>query len=242
MPFSANTVDAPIDSADPVIAALKSAAPFGELAPGVLEQLASACALRDYAAAETIYAAGQYDAADVLIVRSGRLRASQIEPSTGAMIVEEFAEGEIFGLAAAAADVDPARLSAMTLTAEIDSNVAVLESEALRAVLSQRPTLAKVLMTHFARALLGGSKITNEESTPERRVYAALIKLVERDAVRAEWRIAKMPKHRELAELAGVDEATSASAIAKLIQSAAARRDYPGLVIDDMAALNRLAH
>jgi CRP-like cAMP-binding protein len=242
MALSAETVETPIDSAEPVIAALKSAAPFSELAPGVLEQLAGACALRAYAAGETIYAMGQYDASDALIVHSGKLRASQVDPSTGAMIVEDFIEGDIFGLAAAAADVDPARFAAMSLSAEKDAQVAVLDSEALRAILSQRPTLAKVMMAHFARALLGAGKIASEETTPERRVYAALIKLVERDAVRAEWRIAKMPKHRELAELAGVDEATSAAAIAKLIQSGAARRDYPGLVIDDMASLNRLAH
>jgi CRP-like cAMP-binding protein len=242
MSLSANTVEAPIDSADAILAALKSAAPFAELAPGVLEQLAGACSMRDYAAGETIYAMGQYDAADVLIVRSGKLRSSQVEPSSGSMIVEDFAESELFGLAAAAADIDPSRFSATTLTAERESSVAVLDSEALRAILSQRPTLAKVLMVYFARGLLGAGKLASEETTPERRVYAALIKLVERDAVRAEWRIAKMPKHRELAELAGVDEAASAAAIAKLIQSAAARRDYPGLVIDDMAALNRLAH
>ena len=242
MPLPANAVVTSIESAHPVIAALKSASPFSELAPGVLEQLGAACSMRDYAAGETIYAMGQYDAADTLIVKSGKLRASQVDPATGAMIVEDFVEGDIFGLAAAAADVDPARFSAMTLSTEKDATVAVLDSEALRTILSQRPTLAKVLMTHFARALLGAGKLAGEESTPERRVYAALIKLVERDAVRAVWHIAKMPKHRELAELADVDEATSAAAIARLIQSGAARRDYPGLVIDDMAALNRLAH
>lgn len=242
MTVSASTVEATIDSVDPIVSILKAAPPFSDLAQGVLEQLAGACTLRQCAAGETIYAAGQYDAADAIIVSAGKLRASQVDSASGAMIVEDFAEGEVFGLAAASAEVDPARFSAATLTAEIDSRVAFLDAEALRAILSQRPTLAKVLMAHFARALLGVSKLQAEEATPERRVYAALMKLVERDAVRAEWRIAKLPKHRELAELADVDEATSAAAIAKLIQSAAARRDYPGLVIDDMAALNRLAH
>jgi hypothetical protein len=50
-----------------------------------------------------------------------------------------------------------------------------------------------------------------------------------------------MPKHRELAERAGADEAAAASAVAQLIQQGVARREYPGLVIADMAGLARLA-
>ena len=41
--------------------------------------------------------------------------------------------------------------------------------------------------------------------------------------------------------LLAVMVAVAASAVAKLIQSGVARRDYPGLIIDDMAQLNRLA-
>ncbi len=50
-----------------------------------------------------------------------------------------------------------------------------------------------------------------------------------------------MPKHRELADEAGVEEALTAGAVASLIQQGVARRDYPGLVINDMARLNELA-
>ena len=62
-----------------------------------------------------------------------------------------------------------------------------------------------------------------------------------RDLVSGAWRIEKMPKHREVAQLAGVDEADAASAIAYVIQEGVARRDYPGLIIDDIARLNHLA-
>ena len=50
-----------------------------------------------------------------------------------------------------------------------------------------------------------------------------------------------MPKHRELAERAGVEEAEAASAVAALIQDGVARRDYPALVINDIRRLSDLA-
>ena len=93
----------------------------------------------------------------------------------------------------------------------------------------------------FAASLSkAGFQAPPQESSPERRIFAALLEYVERDAVNGDWRISRMPKHRELAEKAGVDEAATAGAIAQLIQDGVARRDYPGLVIEDMAQLSRL--
>ena len=53
--------------------------------------------------------------------------------------------------------------------------------------------------------------------------------------------IKRMPKHRELADEAGVEESFAANAVATLIQEGVARREYPGLLIDDMSRLNQLA-
>ena len=68
-----------------------------------------------------------------------------------------------------------------------------------------------------------------------------LLECVARDPLSGVWRIEKMPKHRELADRAGVDEASAAGAVASLIQEGVAQRDYPGLVINDMSRLNTLA-
>jgi CRP-like cAMP-binding protein len=128
----------------------------------------------------------------------------------------------------------------VSITAERDSVIVAVDSLVLRETAAQRPSLTRNLMEYFARRLLRGATPTDEGSH-ERRVYAALSSYIERDAVSAEWRIPRMPKHRELAERADVDEADAASAVARLIQSGVARRDYPGLIIDDISQLNRLA-
>jgi hypothetical protein len=97
-------------------------------------------------------------------------------------------------------------------------------------------------MHYFARAIAAGSsRAPQADASPERRVFAALMRYIERDAVKGDWRIPKMPKHRELAEASGVDEAAAAAAIAHLIQEGVARREYPGLVIEDMTRFGRFA-
>jgi CRP-like cAMP-binding protein len=222
-------------------AAIAVAAPFDDLPEQVIASLAKAASFRAYAAGETIFAMGQFDGSEFLIVRSGRIKAAQADPKTGAMLFDETSAGEIYGLAGAVAGADPARLSGVSITAEHDCEIVAVDAEALRDVAAQRPSLTRNLMVYFARRLAGDARASAEEASPERRVYAALAAFVERDAVNADWRIARMPKHRELADRAGVEEADAASAVAKLIQSGVARRNYPGLIIDDMAKLNRLA-
>ena len=124
----------------------------------------------------------------------------------------------------------------------LDTDVVTLDAEAFRELFQRRPALTRALAQYFARALvMERSQLSPEDLSPERRVFAALLEFVERDAVTGAWRVARMPKHRELAEKADADEAAAASAIAHLIQEGVARRDYPGLIIDDISQLNALA-
>lgn len=225
----------------PEAEAIASAAPFNELPTPIIEALAEASDLRRYAAGETIFAMGQYDGSEFLVVQAGRIKVSHADPNSGAMLFEDVPAGEIFGLATAASGGDAARLAGLSLTAERDSLVVAVDAAALRELARERPTFARCLMLHFARRLSGDPRAAAEESSPERRIYATLSGLIERDAVSGEWRIRKMPKHRELADRADVDETAAANAVARLIQSGIARRDYPGLVIDDIDELNRLA-
>ncbi len=228
------------DGEAPIVDAIAATAPFSDLQRQTLDALADAASRRRYAEGETIFAMGQYDGSEFLIVRAGKLKASHVDPASGSMIFEEVREGQIFGLAQAAIGLETAGAGSVTVLAERESEIIAVDAEALRELSAQRPKLTRALMVHFAERLIGGGR-GEEESSPERRVYAALCGYVERDAVAGCWRIAKMPKHRELADRADADEAVAASAVAKLIQSGVARRDYPGLIIDDMAQLNRLA-
>lgn len=221
-------------------AALAAAGPFKDLPDQVIAQLAEAGSLRRYGAGETVFAMGQFDGSEFLIVQSGKLKIAFSDARTGAMLFEYVGEGDVFGLAFAVLGEEQRGTGGISITAECDCEILAADALTLRQVASQRPSLTRNLMLYFARKLLGEDRIS-EESSPERRVYAHLATLVERDAVTSEWRISKMPKHRELADRAGVEEAEAANAVARLIQSGAARRNYPGLVIDDLAQLNRLA-
>ncbi|MCB2111951.1 MAG: cyclic nucleotide-binding domain-containing protein [Parvularculaceae bacterium] len=236
----ANQTSSNYDPGDALVESIISTAPFSDLPRNSLDALAVAASDRRYAAGETIFAMGQYDGSEFLIVRSGKIKASHVDPASGSMIFEEVGAGQIFGLAQAILGDDAEGAQTVTVLAERNSEIIAVDADALRELAAHRPKLTRVLMLHFAARIVGGMR-SEEESSPERRVYAALCGYVERDAVSAQWRINKMPKHRELADQADAEEAIAASAVAKLIQSGVARRDYPGLIIDDMAQLNRLA-
>jgi CRP-like cAMP-binding protein len=236
----ANPQDAADDVDAAAAAAIGAAAPFHDLPDQVIASLAEASSVRRYLEGETVFAMGQFDGSEFLIVRSGKLKATHADQDSGSMLIEHVSAGDVFGLPFAVLGDDLRAPAGVSLTADRDCEIVAVDAATLRLVISQRPSLTRNLMLHFAKRLLGKER-SPEESSPERRVYAALSTLIERDAVTAEWRIAKMPKHRELADRAGVDEADAANAVAKLIQSGVARRNYPGLVIVEIAQLNRLA-
>lgn len=228
------------NDADPLLAAIESASPFHDLPPAVLAALAESASLRRYNPGETIYAMGQFDGSEFLIVKTGAFKAARADTASGAMLFEYIKGGEAYGLAHAVLEDDQRNALLVTLTAESACEIVSIDAEALRHVAAQRPSLTRNLMLYFARKV-SGDAAPADETSPERRVYATLSMLVEREHETGEWRIERMPKHRELAEKAGVDETEAANAVAKLIQSGVARRIYPGLVIDDIAQLSRLA-
>lgn len=228
------------DSENEVIArAISGATAFRAIQAIVVSTLAGASSLRTYPAGETIFAMGQFDGSEFLIVAKGKVKVARAD-GAGGMFFDYLREGDTYGLPAAVLEDSQRGIAAATLSAESDCEILAVDGDTLRQTIEKRPSLAKSLLLHFAFLLAGGESVA-EESSSERRVCAALLALVERDAVSAEWRIPKMPKHRELAEKSGVDEVEAANAVASLIQSGIARRLYPGLVIDDIGQLNRLA-
>ena len=222
--------------------ALSRIAPFEDLPEAVLSILSEKSETRFYSAGQTVFSLGQYDGAEFLVVLSGALRISLTDGATGAMLIEEAPQGSVFGLEIAMADPDPSMFQQIAVTAEKDCNVAVIDAAEFKSLAAGRPSLMRNIAVYLASQLVTQRfRAMSAHAAPEQRVYAVLLECIERDPVSGVWRIEKMPKHRELADRAGVDEAAAAGAVAVLIQEGVAQRDYPGLIVNDMARLNRLA-
>lgn len=221
---------------------LAALAPFNDLPEAVISLLCESAVRRSYGAGQTVFSLGQYDGAEFLVVLSGALRVSVADGETGAMMIEDIREKEIFGLEIALCEAEQAIVSQIAVTAKEDCDLIAIDAAEFKSITASRPSLMRNVALYLASALTAQRyRAATPESAPERRVYAALLECVARDAVSGAWRIERMPKHRELADRAGVEEAVAASAIASLIQDSVAQRDYPGLVINDMTRLNQLA-
>lgn len=233
--------NSPANSND-ALEVISSIAPFEDLPGAVLTAIVDISTLRAYAPGENIYTLGQYDGSELFIVGEGQMKAALADSESGAVMIDIIPKGSIFGLAASVAGSHGFNCEELSLNAETTTTIIAIDAQAFRTIVAQRPSLTRNLMNYFAHNIAGASfASTVQEVSPECRIYAALMDYVERDAINANWRIDKMPKHRELAEKTDTDEALVASAVAQLIQDDIARRDYPGLIISDMEKLNRLA-
>ena len=239
MPATPMTASAPDD---PVEKALLQVPLFQDLPPVVCGLLREACDYRRYEAGQTVFALGQYDGAEFFVVAAGRLRASIVDPSTGAMLVEEFGPRGVFGLETALSENSAETCERLAVTAEEPLSLIAVDADAFRKLAASRPSLMRKVASHLAdEAVALRYNAAPAQTAPEQRVFAVLLEQVSRDPASGAWRIEKMPKHRELADRADVDETLAASAVATLIQEGVAQRDYPGLLINDMRRLNQLS-
>ena len=224
------------------LAALNNIAPFQDLPAAVHEQLEKNSDRRAYTAGQTVYSLGQYDGDEFFVLLKGVLKVSVLDAETGAMQIDEISENSIFGLEAVLTERSVDEFHRISVTAEDDVDLVAIDAEAFRGLASSRPSLMRNMAMYFAEQLSSVRyKTKTAQAAPEQRVFAALLQFVERSAVNGDWRIDRMPKHRELADQAGVEEAIAASAVAALIQEGVAKREYPGLIINDMQRLNQLA-
>lgn len=220
--------------------ALLAAPLFRDLPSAVAAAVAAVSSVRRLRAGETLLTVGQHDGSEFYCVASGAMKVSR-PAADGEMVIERILPGEFYGLAAAVCEKAREDEEAATIAADPDSTVVCVDAAAFRDVVAHRPSLTRALMLHFAAGLVAAARGGAADGAPERRIFAALLGHAEREPGTGVWRIARMPKHRELAERAGADEAAVAAAVARLIQDGVARRDYPGLVVADMARLTRLA-
>lgn len=120
-----------------------------------------------------------------------------------------------------------------------ESLFAVIPAAAIAAEMAPGRALAASLAQYFAGRLAGGRR--EEVSGPAQKLYARLAMLAQPNGADGFWKIGRMPRHRELADHAGLTEEDAANAVAHLISTGVARRHYPGLEIIDYPSLQRLA-
>ena len=234
--------EATANTDESVLAPLSNIAPFQDLPQPVHKILEESSDRRTYSAGQTVYSLGQYDGGEFFVVLKGKLKVSVLDAETGSMQIDEISENSIFGLEAVLTERPVEEFHRISVTADNDIDLIAIDAEAFRGLASSRPSLMRNIAMYFALQLSGlRFKTSTAQAAPEQRVFAALLKFVQRSAVNGDWRIDRMPKHRELADQAGVDEAIAASAVASLIQEGVAKREYPGLIVNDMQRLNQLA-
>ena len=229
-------------SRHPSPAQVRALHPFRDLPAATLSRMCAAAELRRYADGETVAAAAQWDGSEFLGVLEGAVSSARLDAASGAMVFRQYAVGEVYALAQAVAGVSPDTEDNTTLTADGPVLLLVGDAETLCALVDMDTGLARALMRFFAAELAeaGGAPLALEMSA-ERRVYEVLMEYVEKDPVQGDWRIARMPKHREVAARARVDESAAAAAVARLIENGVVRREYPGLVINRIEELRKLA-
>ncbi|MHA7871146.1 MAG: Crp/Fnr family transcriptional regulator [Hyphococcus sp.] len=232
----------PVEEDRDVAGALTALPIFKDLPEAVVQSISQNSDLRVYEPGHTVFSAGHFDGGEFFAVVSGVMKVSFTDPQTGSMIIEELKEEDIFGLELALCDVLLEDCERFSATAVETLKLVAVDAEQFRSLAGQRPSLMRNIAMFLAGQLSAQRfSAARAGAAPHQRVYAALLHFVERDAMTGQWRIQRMPKHRELADQAGVDETVTADAVASLIQEGVAQRDYPGMIINDMSRLNELA-
>lgn len=220
------------------------------LAPRDLALLATECDWRPVAKDEIVVNTAQGgESGGVMFVVSGTVRLARISGLDGRVAYKDvgaggqFGEMSVFGLAE----------SDLTVIAREDGLIATLKEDRFADLLAREESVSRALLCQYAR-LLRGQEVAGApsvsageaavEGTGAQRLYTELLALAEphvgRDGADM-LLIARLPRHRVLADRISTTEEAVARAIAELVRTGVAEREYPGLVIKDEAALRVLA-
>ena len=242
MSIAPMVADAPETLEDSFEKTLQQTPLFRDLPPAVLQRLKESSELRRYEAGQTVFSLGQYDGSEFFIVLSGLLRLNIVHAGSGEIVIEDFEAHSIFGLEASLCEDSEDICRSLAVNAHQDLEVLALDMGSFRKLAAARPSLMRNIAGYLARQTVNlRYRTASAKAAPEQRIFAALLDFVRQDPSSGDWLIERMPKHRELAEIAGVDEPLAASAVASLIQDGVAQRDYPGLIINDIRRLSELS-
>jgi len=218
---------------------------FADLSPQELALLASECCWRKFARGDIILSAGSGND-DVWLVVRGSVRLARTTGPDGRIAYSDIETGGQFG-EMSLFGVDDAELTAI---AHDDCILAVMAESLFVGLLGREESVSRALLCQYATLLRQrdaasvAASIAVPGATPTQRVYGELLALGEtRMAIgntEGGLLIAKMPRHRELADRLSTTEAVVAGAIAELVRLGIAKREYPGLFIADEKALESL--
>ena len=230
-------------SAQDVTGGLREIRIFADLAPKELALLASECCWRKFSRGDIILSAG---ADEVWLVVRGSVRLARTTGPDGRIAYSDIEAGGQFG-EMSLFGVDDAELTAI---AHEDCVLAVMEETVFVELLGREESVSRALLCQYAKQLRQRDAASAAASanvpgaTPTQRVYGELLALGETRLALGETEggllIARMPRHRELADRLFTTEAVVAGAIAELVRLGIAKREYPGLFIGDEKALKSL--
>ena len=124
--------------------------PFADLPVAVFAAIDEISVLRSYGAGETIFAMGQYDGSEILLVRTGAIRASYADYQTGAMLFEEFVAGQCYNLARAVVGGEDPRFAQLTLSASEETELVSIDANE-----TGKQANAKAIAAHDAAIQIG---------------------------------------------------------------------------------------
>ena len=212
-----------------------------------LALLATECEWREMAQEEIVLSSSSGSVLDgVAFVVSGAVRLARPNGLTGQIDYHDVAAGGQFGEMAVFGIPDPE----LTVIAKESGLLSILPQSLFAELLGREESVSRALLVQYAHRLRNGSDAGAEDGTPagslsgEQRVYGELISLAEpragREGEPGGLFVARLPRHRELANRLSTTEEVVARAIAELVRDGVAVREYPGLFIRDEQTLHQL--
>lgn len=211
---------------------------FADLSTDHLKLFENAQECVSYTAGDSVVASGQHDGTLLYGIANGIARIVRPAVQVGDFDVREAGEGDVIGLAECLAFREPMP-SSMAVTALTDIDVVLLDRDLLLRILTDKPAIMAHFLSFTARHWLAATAPGEADSHVSTRIHRHLASLAERDG--DVFVIAEMPRHAQLAEECGVTGRDAAATIATLIDKGIVRRDYPSLVIENIAALRASA-
>lgn len=220
---------------------------FADLSPKELALLASECDWRRFTRGDIIVSAGQgMQSGDVWLVARGGVRLARTTGPDGRIAYSDIDAGGQFGEMSLFGVDDPG----LTVMAREDCALAIMPEKVFVGLLGREESVSRALLTQYAKLLRQrdaasvAASTTLPGTTGTQRIYGELLALGEPRLASGEIRpglfIARLPRHRDLADRLSTTEEVVAGAIADLIRLGVAEREYPGLLITDEEAMRNL--
>jgi CRP-like cAMP-binding protein len=218
---------------------------FADLAPKELALLAAECAWHHFNNGDVVQSAGRGDThGEVMFVVCGSVRLARPMGPSGRIVYKDVEAGGQFGeMSLFGVNEDD-----LTVISREDSVLAVMHEATFMDLLGREESVSRALLCQYATLLRLRENATAAEEIPgatgAQRVYGELLSLAEPRAAAGDKGpglfVARLPRHRELADRLSTTEEVVAAAIAELVRRGIAQRDYPGLFIADEIALRGL--